>query len=325
MPCTQPMDAWRPRNADPGKASVIPDPGGKPPSQRPVFSPNRGLGDTHMRLPCGRCWGCLKDRTRDWGTRFVHEAQLHEPGQSHFVTLTYREADLPERGSVSVPDIQRFHKRLRKELGPFRFGLSSEYGPKTFRPHYHALYFGFELPDLAPVGRSNRGELLYRSMTFETIWGKGRCDIGLVTERSAGYVAGYINKKLGKASDDLAYSRIDADTGEVYGLRPEFFIMSRKPGIGFAWADRFPSDLASGFVIINGRKRPIPRAYLERMDEGEAEALRDKRKADGIERAQADAAAHASSGYGQARDLTRHQIGQLTSERFAREFEGVSQ
>lgn len=56
-----------------------------------------------------------------------------------------------EFGVVSKVDIQRFVKRLRKkihekevELGqsmPIRYFIASEYGPKTFRPHYHGIIF----------------------------------------------------------------------------------------------------------------------------------------------------------------------------------------
>lgn len=44
-------------------------------------------------LPCGKCTGCKLERSRQWAVRLMHEAQLHE--KTSFITLTYRDEDLP--------------------------------------------------------------------------------------------------------------------------------------------------------------------------------------------------------------------------------------
>jgi len=44
-------------------------------------------------LPCGKCTGCKLERSRQWAVRLMHEAQLHE--RTSFITLTYRDEDLP--------------------------------------------------------------------------------------------------------------------------------------------------------------------------------------------------------------------------------------
>lgn len=44
--------------------------------------------------------------------------------------------------------------------------------------------------------------------------------------------------------------------------------MSRKPGIGASWLDRFACDaFPSDFVVVDGRKRPVPRYYLRALSE----------------------------------------------------------
>lgn len=66
---------------------------------------------------------------------------------------------LNEFGVCSKYDIQLFLKRLRYKVSKsnlnkhekkFRYFISSEYGPTTFRPHYHGILF-FNSPQLLPV------------------------------------------------------------------------------------------------------------------------------------------------------------------------------
>lgn len=179
MPCTSPVDAWRPR------------PGAN--DRRLVFSPTKGLVDQHMLIPCGACAACRLDKALNWATRCVHEASQHEA--SCFITPTYSDEHLPEDYSVSVRELQLFNKKLRHHYGAFRFFACGEYGEVGKRPHYHALLFGIDPPDKVLWSTSKRGERLYRSETLERIWGKGHCLIGSVTLQSAGYCARYSLKK----------------------------------------------------------------------------------------------------------------------------------
>lgn len=98
-------------------------------------------------VPCGKCDECLKNRVQQYETRLVaeYESCKRNGGMSFFYTLTYDESNVPRyygHRVFSKYDVQKFHKRLRKMIGkPFRYFLSSEYGHKTFRPHYHVVYF----------------------------------------------------------------------------------------------------------------------------------------------------------------------------------------
>lgn len=65
-------------------------------------------------LPCGRCIGCRLERSRQWATRLMHEAQMH-PSAS-FVTLTYDDPHLPRGASLQLDHLQKFLKRLRRRL-----------------------------------------------------------------------------------------------------------------------------------------------------------------------------------------------------------------
>lgn len=97
----------------------------------------------YMELPCGRCLACVDRRATDWTLRLLSEE--YSSAQSVFVTLTYDEFHKPVDGKVCKSDVQRFNDTLRSHLDKLgvklRFFLMSEYGPETFRPHYHGIYF----------------------------------------------------------------------------------------------------------------------------------------------------------------------------------------
>lgn len=214
-------------------------------------------------------------RAQEWSTRLAHEAQMHE--RSSFITLTYSDEWLPADGSVSVSELQRFMKRLRKARGKgLRFFACGEYGGENWRPHYHVLLFGEDFAhDRKPWSRSPAGHTLYRSPSLEKLWTFGFSDIGSVTQESANYVARYILKKVnGKAAADH-YQRVHPLSGELVQLRPEFLTMSL--GVGKDWYQQFRRDaFPSDFVVVDGEKRPIPRYYKKKL-QASAEASTDDR------------------------------------------------
>lgn len=212
-----------------------------------VFNPRDGYIDQKLQLPCGKCVGCAKDKARTWATRIYHESQLHQ--RNSFLTLTYQ--DTPE--SINKRDCQLFLKRLRKQYHPIRYFLCGEYGTQTHRPHYHAIIFGEDfLGGKQPLNGS-----LYTNPILETLWGHGIISIGTVTPQSCAYVAGYVNKKAN-----------DPDT---------FNMMSRRPGIGHDWLNKYHQDLTSTETcVIQGSETPIPKRYLEWKPD-EFERIKNKR------------------------------------------------
>lgn len=84
-------------------------------------------------------------------------------------------------------DAQKFLKRLRKHLTKYynekiRYYIVSEYGPRTYRPHYHAILF-FNSSDVY----ANLGKVLSKT------WPLGHFDYSQSRGGSANYVASYIN------------------------------------------------------------------------------------------------------------------------------------
>lgn len=191
----------------------------------------------------------------------MHENQLHK--ESCFLTLTYNNEKLPYnfvRPTLRPRDLQLFLKRLRKaENGKrIRFFACGEYGERTYRPHYHALIFGHDFEDKKYFNTEN-GNKTYTSDNLDSIWGHGNCLIGNVTFESAAYVARYImDKKLGPGSDKWY---------EQHAIEKEFVRMSRRPGIGSDWFEKYEGDVFPHDKVIlkGGIKSTVPRYYTEKM------------------------------------------------------------
>lgn len=160
-------------------------------------------------VPCGHCAWCLRQKRNEWFVRFVEESKNHL--FTRFVTLDYDDDHLPyhvdeETGeafpSVSLRDIQLYHKSLRNHFN-FRFFLASEYGTKrTMRPHYHAIYWSDQ------------------KIPFLDFWKNGTCGADLPAEPgSFKYVTKYILKG--------SYVPL--------GALPNFHTMSRRPGLGVSF------------------------------------------------------------------------------------------
>ena len=192
----------------------------------------------------------------------MHEASLHR--DNCFWTVTYDDPNLPPGGSLRMADVSAMIKRLRRRVQPlkFRFQAMSEYGPQTFRPHYHGLFFGFNFPDRKVFRRTGAGELSYVSDLLTEAWGLGHCEVSDLTIKSVRYCAKHNVDKLDGALADEFYEWLDPETGEVHHRERETSRYSNRPGIGAGWLEKFETDcFPTGFVISQGCKVPVPRYY----------------------------------------------------------------
>lgn len=221
----------------------------------------RKAGSTglEMSVPCGQCIGCRLERSRQWAMRMLHEASLHE--DNCFLTLTYADEHLPRFGSLDKRAFPLFMKRLRKSGVSARYFHCGEYGETNGRPHYHACLFGYGFPDR--VFWTNRGgNKVWRSPFLERLWPFGQSEIGSLTFESAAYVARYVTKKVTGGRADDHYTRVDSSTGELVQLEPEYATMSRRPGIGAGWFEKYADEVfPSDEVIVRGRPCKPPRYY----------------------------------------------------------------
>lgn len=248
MPCYHPLTAWR---LDGG---IVRDEAGNKKSWPLTFSRSLGVPGTELKIPCGQCIGCRLSYSREWATRCIHEASCHTA--NCFLTLTFNNLNLPATGSIDVRDIQLFIKRLRKELWPhkIRYAACGEYGSLLQRPHYHLLIFGYDFPDKKPF-QKHKSNIYYRSAQLEKLWTSGYSSIGSLTFESAAYTARYILKKQ---------KGVDYDYRIYYdGRRPEFFVTSRRPGIGLQWISSYHRQVSqNGYILIrNGVRVGVPGYY----------------------------------------------------------------
>lgn len=219
----------------------------------------------YIPVPCGKCFSCKCDYSRDWANRMILELQDHN--EAMFLTLTYNDEHLPlsPQGYPTLVkrDVQLFLKRLRKHLGDLRirYYLAGEYGSSTHRPHYHAIIYGIGLntfPDLVYRGCNKLGNPFYTSPTLEAIWSHGFITFSSVTWRTCNYVARYVLKKQAEREDCNGVC-----------LLP-FNVSSRKPGIGMSRADYLLSSGHSVFAV-DGKDGihhiPIPRSAIKRLKE----------------------------------------------------------
>lgn len=263
-------------------------------------------GTSPFEVPCGQCADCRLTHARSWATRAVHEKQVPALDRnlftddaagasafedalqrSSFVTLTYDEEHLPPDRSLQLPDVQRFMKRLRKTLGPCRFLHCGEYGPKTLRPHYHFLIYGHDFLKGSSPCISKSGENSWTSPELEQLWPFGIHQVGELTFDSACYVARYVMKKRTRpnASDpvvrrdqwkryDDAYQRVDPTTGECWYVKPEYVTMSRNPGLGAAWFEKYGGEVfPRDRVVQKGLEMKPPKFYDARAEAIDADMM----------------------------------------------------
>ena len=221
--------------------------------------------------------------------RCVHEAALYE--DNCFITLTYRDENLPDPPSLDVRELQLFMKRLRKMFEPkkIRFFACGEYGEgkgeREWNPHFHAILFNHDFADKVLWRRSSSGELLYVSDCLSSLWPLGFSSVGAATFQSAAYVARYIMKKVTGPTAASFYEHVSTVTGECSQLRPEFVTMSRRPGLGTQWLEKFKSDVyPDDFVVIENKKHRPPRFYDNHV-EAEDEVYYRQLKASRVRRA----------------------------------------
>lgn len=269
MGCSSPLKAWPVGLTENGKTAY------KITSLN-VIDVKDKIGDP-IQVPCGKCVGCRLKYSREWADRCLLEAKYHP--FNWFLTLTYdddhvpttvlfgdedRSDDLVFHLSLKKRDLQLFFKRLREEFGyeSFRYYACGEYGDETFRPHYHVLLFSqISEVDLEPEPiRYLRGNWLYKSDRLASVWQNGMVGLAPMTWETAAYTARYCMKKLGGAA---------ADDYKVFGIEPEFCVMSRRPGIGYHYYEDHKDEIyrhcSFSVATEKGGHKLRPSRYYDRL------------------------------------------------------------
>jgi len=229
---------------------------------------------TGLSIPCGYCILCREEQARQTAVRIHHEAQQWD--ENSFITLTYDDTHLPLHGSLNYPDLVKFWKRLRKQIGQLRYYAVGEYGDKSLRPHYHACLFGHAFTGDRIIVR-HTPHLLWESPQLTALWGLGRVTIGTLNFQTARYTASYVTKKL---RSKQRYVRTDETTGELIPVTQPRAFMSRN--IGKDWWITWGHQLKDhDQVIINGKPQKPPKAYdrwLGEVDETAVQKIKARRE-----------------------------------------------
>jgi len=264
MGCDFPLKAYRTEEILPSGKRAL------------TFNPMKAVNSTSpMEIPCNNCMGCKLERSRQWAVRMLHESKSWE--QNCFLTLTYDNQHVPTNYGLDLRHWQLFMKRLRKSLPqPIRFYACGEYGDLHGRPHYHAIIFNHQFSDLQPYKNINN-KPHFTSQSLTNLWQLGMATTADFSYQSAAYVARYVTKKINNSDVYGAnrYYRLSPIDGQYHQVKPEFAVMSRRPGIGHHYVEDFKSDFyPSGFLVVNGVKQAPPRYYVSKLPEEEQTQLK---------------------------------------------------
>lgn len=161
-----------------------------------------------------------------------------------FLTFTYDKKHIPIGYNLNHRDFQLMVKHLRNRLNrKIKYFMCGEYGPKTGRPHYHALLYGITSLEA------------YSLFKVKNIWGCGNVDIGYsFTSQTCRYVAQYTLKKLRQSAYKghrvPPYLRCSLGLGKQYAL------------------DHCKSLIEALYIPLNKERFGIPR-YYNKVWEGE--------------------------------------------------------
>lgn len=255
-------------------------------------------------IPCGKCIGCRLEYSRDWATKGIYEAEQWK--DNWFLTITYDNEHLPigsevidpetgeekdpiPSGTLRKAEFQGFIKKLRSYYERkynhkgIRFMGCGEYGETYNRSHYHAIMFNLPIPvkQMKFHEYNEMHEALWRCPELEEIWGKGMIVAAEVNWNTCAYVARYITKKVGMPTDKDHY--------KLLGIEPEFFLMSRKPGIGRTYYEEHKEEIYEKDKVLiqkygGGTMRIRPPRYYDKLYDLEnpdkMKEIKEKRKKD---------------------------------------------
>lgn len=262
MKCAKPLYAWE---------SVAVNPSG---SRSLVFRQEAGLHGSGRDVPCGNCFPCRMNASRDLSVRLIHELQFSE--RACVATHTLNDENLVD----TVEDLWKLIplvklRAKRRGVNPRTFWLL-EYGGKFNRVHAHAIWFNEDFRDLGMYysgSRRSSGDALrdirsksqsyesaksrfYASHVMDDIWRMGHTQIDAISPAACRYVCGHTQGKL------------LVDRRRPDGSLGWHVIPAARPAVGIRYAQEFARDMISiNSAVISGKETAVPKAYLKRFPE----------------------------------------------------------
>lgn len=201
--------------------------------------------------------------TEYWRTRYAVKdralGQLVSDFNPIMATLTFEDQHLPPDNSGDKKFIRKYLKRFERAFLSggcldFRYFISSDYGDKYGRLHYHAIFWG---------GETNHMKNIVRS-----VWDLGYVDtgensrykqkhFGVATKDAFRYVANYVTQK-----SESNHARDDGWFNESDTREPIFSLQSRKPPLGKAYVQLQAQHLINKGYGLIGYENPHDPQHL---------------------------------------------------------------
>lgn len=237
-----------------------------------------------VTVPCGYCMSCRVAKRSQLQLLCTLELQsvYQKLGSASFLTLTYKDSEIPDNYNSPSPERHALYKELRsfckaKHIVPpaensslrktdaslflkrfrvnlermypdyaskheVKFILVGEYGGQIGRPHMHCILFDCDSAIAEKVARKS--------------WTKGIVDCGALCQGGLRYVLDYIDSR---AVGPESKARYDAA-----GIERPF--MSRSCSLGFDYVFDHYKDFkdTEGFLFIKNKPVPLP-ASIRRL------------------------------------------------------------
>lgn len=164
-----------------------------------------------IRTNCGKCVDCYTTRANSWAYRcYSHYLQSDN---AYFLTLTLDDENITE--APCKDSIQKFHKKLRSYFKyhynynlKLKYFLVSEYGYKTERLHYHAIYYNLPYSPETPY--------IQISNELARIWGKGLCYVKPFAFEQIYYCIKYLHKDKELGNIRLSSTNLGSISDQMY-------------------------------------------------------------------------------------------------------------
>lgn len=181
--------------------------------------------------PCGQCTACRINDTRSWYARSRFEVKKPERAFHYFLTLTYRDEDLPDDGLCRKKHLKDFLNNLNTSFNLFlRYFATSDYGSINNRPHYHAILLSTKKITQSQV---------------ERIWKKGFVYLKPMNINNMKYTLRYTVKK----------TPFDGSLAGWFRL------------ISQGWGDNFMEYYTGqDYLVFDGKKYSIPLYYIRKFN-----------------------------------------------------------
>lgn len=199
------------------------------PYRKKIYLPH--LGESRY-IDCNSCLICAKKKAYKLSCRLLLENSAQR--RFYFLTYTYNNQFYEP---ISSRPIQLLFKKLRNNNFNFKYILLGEYGPRTYRSHYHILYI---------VDKDTDDQSF---LTFATtLWNKGNVIVESADSFAAFYLSSYLKKNF-----------TDTYTFSTY---------SKRPAIGVIPPNKITDDYMTSIIedklpyFVNGTPLYIPPAIL---------------------------------------------------------------